>query len=212
MKLTFQPDNKTYDSQKILGQLFRLVCFRFREMFDANLTPQVDPAPVYVPADIRKLGFPFEPHMRDIALHPELLQLLLKYKMTYENMMTYTMRRFKVEEVELVTGIATQTKQRKRSRELNHLHVSTRDVSTVIDIPKEPLRDSFNNHVKTIREEVEAEVAAANFPFAATSEVIAAHAYALTYGQKEVEAWEQHLMMGAWGGMNHGDMETLRPR
>ncbi|RSH88373.1 uncharacterized protein EHS24_000913 [Apiotrichum porosum] len=179
---TFQPDNKTYDSQKILGQLFRLV----------------DPAPVYVPADIRKLGFPFEPHMRDIALHPELLQLLLKYKMTYENMMTYTMRRFKVEEVELVTGIATQTKQRKRSRELNHLH--------------EPLRDSFNNHVKTIREEVEAEVAAANFPFAATPEVIAAHAYALTYGQKEVEAWEKHLMMGAWGGMNHGDMETLRPR
>lgn len=52
-----------------------------------------------------------------------LLNQLRNLKAWYENNVQYAMRRFKIHEAELVSGVAVQNKQRKRSRELNHLRV-----------------------------------------------------------------------------------------
>lgn len=83
-----------------------------------------------------------------IKVSKELLDALRPIKAQYEQAMTYTMRRYRVEEVEVVAGLATQTKSRKRSRQLSHLKVCARPVEklTASGAAQGRFRRSYSRH------------------------------------------------------------------
>lgn len=54
----------------------------------------------------------------------ELFCRLRAVKARYEYDLQYTMRRFNVQEAEVVTGVSAHNEERRRSREQQHLHVS----------------------------------------------------------------------------------------
>jgi len=64
-----------------------------------------------------------------VTVCPELIEALIPVKARFEQAMAYTMRRYRVNETEVVAGIAIQTKLRKTSRDLNHLVVSFSEVN-----------------------------------------------------------------------------------
>lgn len=81
---------------------------------------------MFDPANIVEREYPFDKRFSDTnaPIDPDLIEELIPIKTKFEKAMTYTMRRYHVREVEVAAGIAVQTKQRKRSRQLNHLLVS----------------------------------------------------------------------------------------
>jgi hypothetical protein len=80
--------------------------------------------PTWDSSNIAELNYPCDKRFENVTLCPQLIEALSPVKSHFEQAMTYTMRRYRVNESEVVAGIATQTKTRKRSRELSHLHVS----------------------------------------------------------------------------------------
>ncbi|KAK8854698.1 hypothetical protein IAR55_003437 [Kwoniella newhampshirensis] len=176
----------TYQSQKILGDLFRLV----------------QPDPHFSPSDIRKMGYPADPRITKLPVHSSLLERLKPIKANFERDLQYDMRRYRVYEPEIPSGIALKNKKRKRAREQNL---------------NEPLRDSYEILVQTAREAAMAAVANVTFNTRLTpAQMVARHCYALTFEREHVEAWEEQVAHGDWHGAYKQDEEDehedLRPR
>lgn len=130
--------------------------------------------------------------------------------------MAYTMRRYRVNETEVVAGIAINTKSRKSSRELNHLVVSSvaRHSNS-----QEPLKDAFDSHTHTAREEaflVALEVATKyKLDVPSPHHTLALHAYAMTFKQEYVEDYETRLLLDDLKGMRPPgscNADSFRPR
>ncbi len=80
---------------------------------------------MFLPTDLVKAGYDLHPRLVD-SFEPdiELLRHLQAVKNRYEYQLQYTMRRFNVEEAEIVTGVPAHNRERMRSREQQHLHVN----------------------------------------------------------------------------------------
>lgn len=134
------------------------------------------------------------------------------------------MVRYRVIEPEIPSGIAIKNRHRKRARDQN-LNVSfTALVLGRADV-KEPLRDSFEHHVREVRGEAEKIIAGGNFRSKLPPMlIIARHAYALTYEEKYVREWVQetrreerenraaHLDDPVGDELDDEDREELRKR
>ncbi|BEI83326.1 hypothetical protein CcaverHIS002_0311940 [Cutaneotrichosporon cavernicola] len=160
-----QEESKTYRSGKILGQLFR----------------KVIPEPVFKPTNLTKAGYDLHPRLVDM-FEPNLgLFVRLQFvKSRYEHDLQYTMRRFNVQEGEIVTSVPAHNRERMRSREQQHLH--------------EALDVVYQAHVETTRENaLKASLELVDLPTGTRlEEYIAWHAYMLAFEARNVmEADEQ---------------------
>ncbi|ODN90833.1 RNA-dependent RNA polymerase 1 [Cryptococcus wingfieldii CBS 7118] len=174
----------TYESKGILGKIFRLV--------------QRDPH--FSPSDLERMGYPSDPRISRYPLHDSLLERLKPLKASYERDLQYDMRRYRVYEPEIPTGIAIRNKRRKRVRDQNL---------------NEPLREAYSILVNNVRDA--AAKILRDFSFKTTltpMQVVARHCYALTFEEKYVKQWEQQQQQGAWGGqkVDDDDEEILRPK
>ena len=112
--------------------------------------------------------------------------------------------RYRVCEPEIPSGIALKNKRRKRARDQN-LNVRA---SNVINCPtdvsigtQEPLRDSYQSHVQAARQAAQQAVQGITFTSRfGDMQIVARHAYALTFEREYVEQWEEQLSKGLWGG------------
>ncbi|WWD19157.1 hypothetical protein CI109_103615 [Kwoniella shandongensis] len=177
---------KVYTSKKILGDLFRMV----------------QPDPHFSPSDIRQMEYPSDPRITRYPLHKSLLDRLKPIKANFERDLQYDMRRYRVFEPEIPSGIAIRNKRRKRARDQNL---------------NEPLRDSYEILVQTARETAMAAVANVTFNTRLTpAQMVARHCYALTFEKEHVEAWEEQLTHGGWHGASNDieddEQEDIRPK
>ncbi|OCF31540.1 RNA-dependent RNA polymerase 1 [Kwoniella heveanensis BCC8398] len=178
---------KTYQSQKVLGQIFRIV----------------QPDPHFSPSDIRALNYPTDHLITRYPIHRSLIDRLKVVKAHFERAIQYDMRRYRVYEPEIPSGIAIKNKRRKRARDQNL---------------NEPLRDAYNIHVSEARAFAMEAVANIEFKTRLTpAQLVARHAYALTYEKEYVEEWERQRSAGVWDGYGpDSDLEVgaddLRPR
>ncbi|WVQ95053.1 hypothetical protein IAU59_002145 [Kwoniella sp. CBS 9459] len=177
----------TYTSEKVLGQLFRIV----------------QPDPHFSPSDIRALNYPTDPLITRYPIHRSLIDRLKSVKAHYERSIQYDMRRYRVYEPEIPSGIAIKNKRRKRARDQNL---------------NEPLRDAYTIHISEARGFAMEAVANIEFKTRLTpAQLVARHAYALTYEKEYVEEWERQRIAGTWDGyIPDNDLEVgaddLRPR
>ncbi|WVF67576.1 hypothetical protein IAT40_002334 [Kwoniella sp. CBS 6097] len=177
----------TYTSNKVLGQIFRIV----------------QPDPHFSPSDIRTLNYPTDPLITRYPIHQSLIDRLKPVKAHFERAIQYDMRRYRVYEPEIPSGIAIKNKRRKRARDQNL---------------NEPLRDAYNIHVAEARAFAMEVVANIEFKTRLTpAQLVARHAYSLTYEKDYVEEWERQRSAGAWDGYGlDSDLEVagddLRPR
>ncbi|ORY35716.1 RNA dependent RNA polymerase-domain-containing protein [Naematelia encephala] len=174
---------KIYQSEKILGKLFKLV----------------NPEPNFRPCDIKELDYPVDQRLSHHPIYSTLLDKLRPIKDRYEAAVLYDMRRYRVCEPEIPSGMAVRNPRRKRIRDQNL---------------NEPLRDAYNAHVGDAREAAKEAIEGISFTTNLTGmQVVARHAYALTYERVHVEAWQARFMLEA---EEHGaadeDKEVLRPR
>ncbi|KAK4685416.1 RNA-dependent RNA polymerase, partial [Tremellales sp. Uapishka_1] len=173
----------SYRSDKVLGKIFRIV----------------QPDPHFEPCDLRKLGFPVDERFSLYPIYDSLLERLKPIKMQFENAIQYDMRRYRVFETEIPSGIALRNKRRKRARDQNL---------------NEPIRESHQCHILAAREAAFKLVETMTFTGRLSpAQVVARHCYALTYQREHVELWEQVTCNHLWGGQ--GDIEEinqLRPR
>ncbi|BEJ14161.1 hypothetical protein CspHIS471_0313350 [Cutaneotrichosporon sp. HIS471] len=179
-------ESKTYQSGKILGQLFR----------------KVIPEPVFQPTDLAKAGYNLHPRLVDM-FEPNLgLFVRLQFvKSRYEHDLQYTMRRFNVQEAEIATSVPAHNRERMRSREQQHLH--------------EALDVVYQAHVETTRENaLKASLDVVDLPTGTRlEEYIAWHAYMLAFEARNVmEANEQiNRTLGGPGSASFfgGEMRIL---
>ncbi|WWC93489.1 hypothetical protein V866_000324 [Kwoniella sp. B9012] len=157
---------KTYTSTGVLGELFRIV----------------QPDPHFSPCDIRKFGYPTESRITQYPIHTSLLERLKPVKAHYEKVLQYDMRRYRVFEPEIPSGIAIKNKRRKRARDQNL---------------NEPLRDTYNILITETRQMAMERIADIEFRTKLTpAQMVARHCYALTYEKEHVQDWERELSMG----------------
>nr|XP_019011562.1 RNA-dependent RNA polymerase 1 [Kwoniella pini CBS 10737]OCF50343.1 RNA-dependent RNA polymerase 1 [Kwoniella pini CBS 10737] len=167
-------NKKTYQSNQVLGEIFRIV----------------QPDPHFSPADIRKLGFPAENRISQYPVYKSLLDRLKPVKAHYEKALQYDMRRYRVFEPEIPTGIAIKNKKRKRARDQNL---------------NEPLRDSYQMLIRDTRAMAMEQVQNIEFRTRLSPELmVARHAYALTYEKEYVQDWEKELSAGQWHAAPRG--------
>jgi RNA-dependent RNA polymerase len=112
----------TYESQKILGKLFRMVSVL--SLGWPELTLQVTPDPHFKPCDVKELGYPVDPRISELPIYDTLLERLKPIKKAYEHSLSWDMRRYRVLEPEIPSGVAIKNKRRKRARDQN-LNVSS---------------------------------------------------------------------------------------
>ncbi|WVR09517.1 hypothetical protein IAU60_006585 [Kwoniella sp. DSM 27419] len=176
---------RTYRSEKVLGEIFRVV----------------QPDPHFVPSDIKTMGYPADVRITQHPIYLNLLQRLKPVKAHYEKITQYDMRRYRVHEVEIPSGIAINNKRRKRARDQNL---------------NEPLRDSYTKNVADTRAMAMEVVANIEFKTRLTPlQVVARHCYALTFEKDYVEDWAGQLSAGEWYGQARDeDVEgdAMRPR
>ncbi|WVW85521.1 hypothetical protein I302_107559 [Kwoniella bestiolae CBS 10118] len=159
---------KTYTSNGVLGELFRIV----------------QPDPHFSPCDIRQLNYPAEARITQFPIHTSLLARLKPVKAYYEKSLQYDMRRYRVFEPEIPSGIAIKNKRRKRARDQNL---------------NEPLRDSYQILITDTRQMAMEAIANIEFRTKLTpAQMVARHCYALTYEKEYVQDWERQLSMGEW--------------
>ncbi|WVQ80183.1 hypothetical protein IAT38_002288 [Cryptococcus sp. DSM 104549] len=175
-----------YVSKGILGKLFRIV----------------QPDPHYSPSDLRTMGYPTDARITQYPIHQSLLERLKPIKASYEKDLQFDMRRYRVFEPEIPSGIAIRNKRRKRARDQNL---------------NEPLRDAYQLHVNNVREAAMAAVRDITFRTKlSAAQVVARHCYALTYEEKYVKEWEEQLSRGEWHGQvaeeDEDYKESLRPK
>ncbi|AFR96691.2 RNA-dependent RNA polymerase 1 [Cryptococcus neoformans C23] len=173
-----------YESKGILGKIFRIV------QADAHFSP----------SDLEQMGYPTDPRITRFPLHESLLDRLKPLKASYERDLQYDMRRYRVYEPEIPSGIAIRNKRRKRVRDQNL---------------NEPLREAYNILVNNVRETAQKIVNDFEFKTTLTPmQVVARHCYALTYEEVHVRQWEQALAEGKFGEKpeDDEDSERLRPK
>ncbi|WRT68501.1 uncharacterized protein IL334_005477 [Kwoniella shivajii] len=159
---------KTYKSEGVLGELFRIV----------------QPDPHFSPCDIRQLGYPTEYRIIQFPIYKSLLDRLKPVKAHYEESIQYDMRRYRVFEPEIPSGIAIKNKRRKRARDQNL---------------NEPLRDSYQIIITETRQMAMEAIRNIEFRTRLTpAQMVARHCYALTFEQEHVEDWERQLSVGEW--------------
>ncbi|OCF75911.1 RNA-dependent RNA polymerase 1 [Kwoniella mangroviensis CBS 8886] len=162
---------KTYTSTGVLGELFRIV----------------QPDPHFSPCDIRKFGYPTESRITQYPIHTSLLERLKPVKAHYEKVLQYDMRRYRVFEPEIPSGIAIKNKRRKRARDQNL---------------NEPLRDTYNTLITETRQMAMERIADIEFRTKLTpAQMVARHCYALTYEKQYVQDWEEQLSRGEYHAM-----------
>ncbi|KAL0247338.1 hypothetical protein I308_104374 [Cryptococcus tetragattii IND107] len=173
-----------YESKGLLGKIFRIV------QADAHFSP----------SDLEQMGYPTDPRITRFPLHESLLDRLKPLKASYERDLQYDMRRYRVYEPEIPSGIAIRNKRRKRVRDQNL---------------NEPLREAYNILVNNVRETAQKIVNDFEFKTTLTPmQVVARHCYALTYEEVHVRQWEQALAEGKFGEKpeDDEDSERLRPK
>ncbi|WVN86300.1 uncharacterized protein L203_101463 [Cryptococcus depauperatus CBS 7841] len=169
-----------YRSTGILGKIFRIV--------------QSDPH--FSPSDLELMGYPTDPRLTRYPLHESLLDRLKPLKATYEKDLQYDMRRYRVYEPEIPSGIAIRNKRRRRARDQNL---------------NEPLREAYQVLVNNVRKAAQKIIQ--DFSFKTTlspMQVIARHCYALTFEETYVKQWEKQLSEGQWHGQQPEDEESGR--
>ncbi|WWC63397.1 uncharacterized protein I303_105997 [Kwoniella dejecticola CBS 10117] len=178
---------KTYTSSSVLGELFRIV----------------QPDPHFSPCDIRKMNFPVEDRIAQYPIYKSLLDRLKPVKAHYEKTLQYDMRRYRVFEPEIPSGIAIRNKKRKRARDQNL---------------NEPLRDSYQILVTDTKQMAMEAISSIVFKTRLSPELLVArHAYALTYEKEYVQDWEKQLSAGEWHAEQRDDdeehyEEDMRPK
>ncbi|ORX38450.1 RNA dependent RNA polymerase-domain-containing protein [Kockovaella imperatae] len=164
-----------YESQKILGQLFRIV----------------QPDPHFRSADLQAMQYPVDLRITRHPVYASLIERLKPIKAQFESSMAYDMRRYRVTEPEIPSGIAVKNKRRKRARDQNL---------------NEPLQDAYECHVGVARESSREIFKHVIIKSRLTEmEMVARHAYALTYEKHYVEEWIAEVRAGKWGSMDRGD-------
>jgi hypothetical protein len=78
----------------------------------------------FQPCDIRGLDYPTDPRISDLPIYDSLIERLKPIKKAYEHSLSGDMRRYRVIEPEIPSGIAIRNKRRKRARDQN-LNVSS---------------------------------------------------------------------------------------
>ncbi|WWC90607.1 uncharacterized protein L201_005543 [Kwoniella dendrophila CBS 6074] len=176
---------KTYTSSGVLGELFRAV----------------QPDPHFSPCDIRQWNYPTDSRLKQFPIHQSLLDRLKPVKAHYEKTLQYDMRRYRVFEPEIPSGIAIKNKKRKRARDQNL---------------NEPLKDSYQIIISEARQMAMEAIANIEFRTKLTPEqMVARHCYALTYEKEYVEDWERQISSGQWHGnikQEDDQEEDLRPK
>jgi RNA-dependent RNA polymerase len=84
-------NKKTYESQKVLGKLFRIVCSGRPICMVAH--PQVQPDPSFRPSDIRALKYPTDVRITRFAVFGSVIDRLKPIKARYEADLQYDLRR-----------------------------------------------------------------------------------------------------------------------
>ncbi|RXK35060.1 hypothetical protein M231_07680 [Tremella mesenterica] len=179
---------KTYESQKILGILFRIV----------------QPDPHFRPTDIIHAKYPTDPRITRYPTYESLMMELRPIKAEYEHAMQYNMRQYRVSEIEIPSGIALKNKRRKRARDQN-LNEPLRDAYQM-------LVESTRSKALNVIERANLKISTTRLT---PIQVIARHCYALTYEREYVMEWEEALKKGGgeWGEpVDEEDGEFLRPR
>lgn len=134
----------------------------------------------------------------------ELFYFLQAVKTRYEYDMQYTMRRFNVQEAEIVTGVSAHNEERRRSREQAHLHVSGLLATGILCLThQEALEVVYQGHVQAARDN--ALDIARKIPGMPTDipleRYIAWHAYMLTFEDSVVRQWDKEVNQAVWGGV-----------
>ena len=122
------------------------------------------------------------------------------------------MCRYRVSEPEIPSGIAIKNKRRKRARDqnLNVCLLSLLHVQAQVDLSQEPLRDSYQTHVIAARQGAQQAIQGITFKTRLNEmQVVARHAYAMTFEKEFVEQWEEQLSRGMWGGKGPETHELL---
>jgi RNA-dependent RNA polymerase len=99
-----------------------------------RLTLQVTPDPHFKPCDIKELNYPVDPRISELPIYDSVLQVLKPIKKAYEHSLSWDMRRYRVLEPEIPSGVAIKNKRRTRARDQN-LHVSTSTIRLTIRNP-----------------------------------------------------------------------------
>ncbi|GFZ50894.1 hypothetical protein JCM24511_08652 [Saitozyma sp. JCM 24511] len=159
---------------------------KIKPKFWPDFMDRVQPDPHFRPSDIKDVDYPVDERLSEFPIYKSLLKRLEPIKAQFEHAMQYDMRRYKVYECEIPSGIALRNKRRKRARDQNL---------------NEPLRDSYNSHVAAARAAAFEAIQHISFKSRLTpAQVVARHCYALTYEKEHVERWEEQQRHGEWGG------------
>ena len=73
-------------------------------------------------------------------------------------------------------------------------------------LSQEPLQDAYKVHVAGAREAAKRAIASITFRSSLTDmQIVARHAYALTYEKTYVEEWRDELQKGQWGTVEQAE-------